>query len=56
MKQIIYVGILIFSVNLYGCFLPLPQWEMVSRSSDVDGQVNEKGYFEVWVDQTYWPM
>lgn len=55
MKQIIYAGILILSLNLYGCFLPLPQWEMIYRSSDVDGQVNEDGYFEVWVDQTYWP-
>jgi hypothetical protein len=55
MKSIIYIAILLISTSLPGCFLPLPQWEMIFRSSDVSGQVNDDGYFDVWVDQNYWP-
>lgn len=55
MKSFICIVILFISTSLLGCFLPLPQWEMISRSSDISGQVNDDGYFEVWIDQNYWP-
>ncbi len=49
-----YIAILLMLTSLLGCFLPLPQWEIISRSSDITGKVNEDGYFEVWIDQNYW--
>jgi len=51
----IFLTVVLIFISLGGCILPLPQWELISRSSDITGQVNEDGYFEVWVDQSYWP-
>lgn len=53
MKTFIHIVISLVLLFVNGC-LPLQQWEIIERSSDIEGSVNDDGYFDIWIDQSYW--